>query len=163
MMAGLLGVFVICSGSQVPLQKMFARCRVEEVGRKRSRRVTTVPSWRKVVFTAKHGRHANLPPLTKSSSSLKFIAISIMTFHASKVFWRKTRDKILPSKPNPQKAASQFLKLPREIRDHIYTDIFADSSNAITLSPWSIEVTRSMAILRTCKQVQRECKVYIIA
>jgi len=51
--------------------------------------------------------------------------------------------------------------LPREIRDQIYTYILASSSNAVTLSPWTIEVTRSMTILRTCKQIQRECKEII--
>lgn len=50
---------------------------------------------------------------------------------------------------------------PREIRDQIYTHILASSSNAVTLSPWTIEVTRSMSILRTCKQIQRECKEII--
>ena len=51
-----------------------------------------------------------------------------------------------------------FLDLPRELRDNVYTHVLASSSNAVTLSPWTIEVMRSMSILRTCKQVQRECK-----
>jgi hypothetical protein len=62
---------------------------------------------------------------------------------------------------SPAPALFCFLDLPREIRDHIYTDILASSSNAVTLSPWTIEVTKSMSILRTCKQVQKECKEII--
>lgn len=38
MMAGLLGGY-LCSGLQVPPPEMFARCKVEEVGRRKARRV----------------------------------------------------------------------------------------------------------------------------
>ncbi|KAG4443675.1 hypothetical protein IFR05_000861 [Cadophora sp. M221] len=47
---------------------------------------------------------------------------------------------------------------PREIRDQIYTHCLASRSGAVTLSPWTIDVARSLALLRTCKQVHRECK-----
>lgn len=47
---------------------------------------------------------------------------------------------------------------PREIRDQIYTCILSSPSGTITLSPWTFEVARSLSILRTCKQIQRECK-----
>ncbi|TVY46900.1 hypothetical protein LOCC1_G002196 [Lachnellula occidentalis] len=59
----------------------------------------------------------------------------------------------------------RFLEaFPREIRDQIYTYILTSSSspsNAVTLSPWTFEVTRSLSLLRTCKQIQRECKEII--
>jgi hypothetical protein len=52
-----------------------------------------------------------------------------------------------------------FLEVfPREIRDQIYTFVLASSSGAVTLSPWTVEVERSLRLLRTCKQVHRECK-----
>lgn len=52
-----------------------------------------------------------------------------------------------------------FLEVfPREIRDHIYTFILASPSGQVTLSPWTIEVAQSLSILRTCTQIQRECK-----
>lgn len=52
-----------------------------------------------------------------------------------------------------------FLRtLPREIRDLIYTYILAGPDGTITLLPWSIEVAQSLSILRTCKQLHRECK-----
>lgn len=47
---------------------------------------------------------------------------------------------------------------PREIRDQIYTYILGSRSGAVTLSPWSIEVAKSLCLLRTCKQIHRECK-----
>ncbi|ATZ53119.1 hypothetical protein BCIN_09g00100 [Botrytis cinerea B05.10] len=50
---------------------------------------------------------------------------------------------------------------PREIRDLIYTFVLADPNGIITLSPWSIEVAQSFSILRTCKQIHRECKEII--
>jgi hypothetical protein len=53
----------------------------------------------------------------------------------------------------------RFLEVfPREIRDQIYTFILASPSGAVTLSPWTVDVARSLSILRTCKQVHRECK-----
>ncbi|KAM3089490.1 hypothetical protein ACMFMG_001078 [Clarireedia jacksonii] len=52
-----------------------------------------------------------------------------------------------------------FLKtLPREIRDLIYTYILASPDGSVALSPWSVDVARSLSILRTCKQIHRECK-----
>lgn len=52
-----------------------------------------------------------------------------------------------------------FLEVfPREIRDQIYTYVLASPSGIVTLSPWTIEVARSLSLLRTCKQVHRECK-----
>ncbi|ESZ94075.1 hypothetical protein SBOR_5551 [Sclerotinia borealis F-4128] len=55
--------------------------------------------------------------------------------------------------------SSSFLQiLPREIRDSIYTYILAGPDGVITLLPWSIEVARSLLILRTCKQIHREGK-----
>ncbi|PQE27405.1 hypothetical protein CJF32_00000371 [Rutstroemia sp. NJR-2017a WRK4] len=39
--------------------------------------------------------------------------------------------------------------LPREIRDHIYTYILASPDGSVTLSPWSIDIARSLSILRT--------------
>lgn len=48
--------------------------------------------------------------------------------------------------------------LPREIRDLIYTYILASPDGSVTLSPWSVDVVRSLSILRTCKQIHRECK-----
>ncbi|CAG8953139.1 hypothetical protein HYFRA_00003337 [Hymenoscyphus fraxineus] len=84
-----------------------------------------------------------------------------MPLHTSTPSRTKTpRDRIPipPLAKIPERPPLPFLELPREIRDHIYTDILAGSSNAVTLSPWSIEVARSLSILRTCKQIQRECK-----
>ncbi|CZR69499.1 uncharacterized protein PAC_19399 [Phialocephala subalpina] len=52
-----------------------------------------------------------------------------------------------------------FLEVfPREIRDQIYTYALASNSGAVTLSPWTVEVARSLSLLRTCKQIHRECK-----
>jgi hypothetical protein len=82
-----------------------------------------------------------------------------MFFQNPKVFRRKTRYSV-PAPVKPPKLFT-FLDLPRELRDKIYIDILASSSNAVTLSPWSIEVTKSMSILRTCKQIQKECKEII--
>jgi hypothetical protein len=94
-----------------------------------------------------------------------------MSIQNPKVFRRKTnhrnpvpvRASTLPQAPalSPPPTVFSFLNLPRELRDKIYTDILASSSNAVTLSPWTIEVTKSMSILRTCKQIQKECKEII--
>ncbi len=53
-----------------------------------------------------------------------------------------------------------FLEVfPREIRDHIYTYVLASpSTGAVTLSPWTVEVARSLWLMRTCRQIHRECK-----
>ncbi|KUJ16100.1 uncharacterized protein LY89DRAFT_648257 [Mollisia scopiformis] len=52
-----------------------------------------------------------------------------------------------------------FLEVfPREIRDQIYTYVLASPSGAVTLSPWTVEIARSLSLLRTCKQIHRECK-----
>ncbi|KAG9238410.1 hypothetical protein BJ875DRAFT_48101 [Amylocarpus encephaloides] len=85
-----------------------------------------------------------------------------MSFYA---FRRKTRAIAASSPPTTVLSATQFafLGLPREIRDQIYVDILASSSNTVTLSPWTVKVSRSMTILRTCKQIQRECKEIIWA
>jgi hypothetical protein len=48
--------------------------------------------------------------------------------------------------------------LPREIRDLIYIQVLASSSGIVTLTPWTVEVAQSLSILRTCKQIHRECK-----
>lgn len=66
-----------------------------------------------------------------------------------------------PWRPRPTMPRGFLDVFPREIRDQIYTYVLASSSSAVTLSPWTIEVTRSMTILRTCKQIQRECKEII--
>ncbi|KAF4628683.1 hypothetical protein G7Y89_g9471 [Cudoniella acicularis] len=79
-----------------------------------------------------------------------------MTIHLPKIFRRKTCNPFSTKKMGPG-----FLEVfPREIRDQIYTYILS-SSSAVTLTPWTIEVTRSMTVLRTCKQIQRECKEII--
>ena len=52
-----------------------------------------------------------------------------------------------------------FLEVfPREIRDQIYNYVLASSAGTVTLSPWTVEVARSLFLLRTCRQVHRECK-----
>lgn len=52
-----------------------------------------------------------------------------------------------------------FLEVfPREIRDLIYTFILRSPSGTVSLSPWSVDVARSLSLLRTCKQIRRECK-----
>jgi hypothetical protein len=52
-----------------------------------------------------------------------------------------------------------FLEVfPREIRDQIYTYVLASPTGSVTLSPWTVEVARSLSLLRTCKQIHRECK-----
>lgn len=52
-----------------------------------------------------------------------------------------------------------FLEVfPREIRDQIYTFVLASPSGIVSLSPWTVEVARSLLLLRTCKQIHRECK-----
>ncbi len=48
--------------------------------------------------------------------------------------------------------------IPREIRDQIYTYALASRSGIVTLSPWTLDVAKSLSLLRTCKQIQRECK-----
>jgi hypothetical protein len=47
---------------------------------------------------------------------------------------------------------------PREIRDQIYTYVLANPQGHVRLYPWTVEVARSLSILRTCKQIHRECK-----
>jgi hypothetical protein len=47
---------------------------------------------------------------------------------------------------------------PREIRDLILTYVLANSHGHVRLYPWTIEVARSLSILRTCKQIHREGK-----
>ncbi|KAF4628414.1 hypothetical protein G7Y89_g9745 [Cudoniella acicularis] len=79
------------------------------------------------------------------------------TIHFPKLFCQISRKLSSDKKMGPG-----FLEVfPREIRDQIYTYILSSSSNAVTLAPWTIEVTRSMTILRTCKQIQKECKEII--
>ena len=52
-----------------------------------------------------------------------------------------------------------FLEVfPREIRDQIYTYVLASPSGLVSLSPWTVDVARSLSLLRTCKQIHRECK-----
>jgi len=53
-----------------------------------------------------------------------------------------------------------FLRdLPPEIRDQIYTHVLATTATGIIdLRPWTIAVERSLSLLRTCKQIHRECK-----
>jgi hypothetical protein len=52
-----------------------------------------------------------------------------------------------------------FLEVfPREIRDQIYTYVLASPSGFVTLAPWTVDVARSLSLLRTCKQIHRECK-----
>lgn len=48
--------------------------------------------------------------------------------------------------------------LPREIRDQIFTYVLASPSGSVTLSPWTFSTERSLRLLRTCKQIHRECK-----
>ena len=47
---------------------------------------------------------------------------------------------------------------PREIRDQIYTYVLANAQGYVRLYPWTVDVARSLSILRTCKQIHRECK-----
>ena len=47
---------------------------------------------------------------------------------------------------------------PREIRDQIYTYILANPQGHVRLYPWTVDVARSLSILRTCRQIHRECK-----
>ena len=47
---------------------------------------------------------------------------------------------------------------PREIRDQIYTYVLANPQGEVKLYPWTVDVARSLSILRTCKQIHRECK-----
>ncbi|KAH8648943.1 hypothetical protein BGZ60DRAFT_422650 [Tricladium varicosporioides] len=84
-----------------------------------------------------------------------------MAFLKSNVFRRRPR--IKEGNLAPLKPTRSFLEVfPREIRDLIYTFIFSSSSSGtVALSPWNFEVTKSMTILRICKQVQRECKEII--
>lgn len=52
-----------------------------------------------------------------------------------------------------------FLEVfPREIRDQIYTFVLASPSGLVSLSPWTIEVARSLSLLQTSRQIHRECK-----
>lgn len=55
--------------------------------------------------------------------------------------------------------APPFLAVfPREIRDLIYTFVLQSPSGAVSLSPWNVDVARSLSLLRTCRQIRRECK-----
>lgn len=47
---------------------------------------------------------------------------------------------------------------PREIRDQIYTNVLSNPQGEVRLFPWTLDVARSLSILRTCKQIHRECK-----
>ena len=47
---------------------------------------------------------------------------------------------------------------PREIRDQILTYVLANSNGDVRLFPWTVDVARSLSVLRTCKQIHRECK-----
>jgi len=49
-------------------------------------------------------------------------------------------------------------QFPREIRDQIYTYVMAGPSGKVTLLPWTVDVARSLSLLRVSKQTQRECK-----
>ncbi|CAG8982174.1 hypothetical protein HYALB_00003610 [Hymenoscyphus albidus] len=135
------------------LKEVGIAARVAVSTRTRSRKVVLLPP----------GVRPEPPPKwsLKPSSLLQSMTSFIMPFHTSTPSRTKTpRDRIPipPLAKIPERLPLPFLELPREIRDHIYTDILAGSSNAVTLSPWSIEVARSLSILRTCKQIQRECK-----
>ncbi|KAH8596306.1 hypothetical protein B0O99DRAFT_510041 [Bisporella sp. PMI_857] len=58
--------------------------------------------------------------------------------------------------------ALSFLEVfPREIRDQIYTFVLAGSSGKVSLSPWTVDVARSLSVLRVCRQMQKECKAII--
>jgi len=54
-----------------------------------------------------------------------------------------------------------FEVFPREIRDQIYAFVLASPSGLINLQPWTVDVARSLSILRTCKQIRVECKAVI--
>lgn len=54
-----------------------------------------------------------------------------------------------------------FLQTPRELRDLIYHFVLASDSGKITLIPWTIEVAKSLNLLRTCRQIHEECKSLI--
>ncbi|CAL3967773.1 unnamed protein product [Diplocarpon coronariae] len=47
---------------------------------------------------------------------------------------------------------------PREIRDQIYVQVLASQTGEVTLSPWTLDVARSLSLLRSCRQIHRECK-----
>ena len=49
---------------------------------------------------------------------------------------------------------------PREIRDQIYTYVLASPFGSVNLSHWIVtaDVARSLSLLRTCRQIHRECK-----
>jgi hypothetical protein len=51
-----------------------------------------------------------------------------------------------------------LLVLPREIRDQVYTYVLASPSGIVNLSPWNFDIVLSLSLLRTCKQIRRECK-----
>ena len=51
-----------------------------------------------------------------------------------------------------------LIVFPREIRDQIYTFILANPHGDVRLYPWTVNVARSLSVLRTCKQIHRECK-----
>jgi hypothetical protein len=48
--------------------------------------------------------------------------------------------------------------LPREIRDQIYVYVLTSATGTVGLSPWTHHVAKSLSIMRTCKQIQREVK-----
>jgi hypothetical protein len=52
-----------------------------------------------------------------------------------------------------------FLEVfPREIRDQIYRYVLESPSGKVTLTPWSVDVAKSLTLLRTCRQIHQECK-----
>ena len=53
---------------------------------------------------------------------------------------------------------SFFDVFPREIRDQIYTYILQSPFGSVSLQPWTVEVARSLSVLRVSKQMHRECK-----
>lgn len=89
-----------------------------------------------------------LPPTTSLFlQHSKYSPVSIFTIQFISLFTSR-----------PAMPPSFFASFPREIRDQIYTHILESPVGSISLQPWTVEVARSLSVLRVCRQMHRECK-----
>ena len=120
-------------------------CSVEED--EESRRVVDAVAISRVEWLA---RLQDMTIITSEVAKTTYPSLSYLHLHATNF-------------PTQSSTMSRpFLEVfPREIRDQIFTFVLASSSGAVTLSPWTVDVASSLSLLRTCRQIHRECKALI--
>jgi hypothetical protein len=74
------------------------------------------------------------------------------------VQWRSLHKLQINRKTDDTMPLPFLVIFPREIRDQIFTYVLTNSQGEVRLYPWTVDVARSLSILRTCKQIHRECK-----